>query len=222
MKIIGIVQARMGSTRFPGKVMRAISGVPMIGLLLERLSKSNKLTKIIVATSKNTSDDALENYVKSLKYSVYRGDEGDVLKRFYLAAKQERADVIIRITGDCPLIDAELVDEVIEGFVNSNAGYASNREPPTYPDGLDVEVFSMHALELAHVNASESLEREHVTPYIINSDHFKKFYLQNSEDLSEERWTVDELEDFSVIESVFFGFFSKGRFFLARSFKATL
>ncbi len=206
MKIIGIVQARMGSTRFPGKVMRAISGVPMIGLLLERLSKSNKLTKIIVATSKNTSDDALENYVKSLKYSVYRGDEGDVLKRFYLAAKQERADVIIRITGDCPLIDAELVDEVIEGFVNSNAGYASNREPPTYPDGLDVEVFSMHALELAHVNASESLEREHVTPYIINSDHFKKFYLQNSEDLSEERWTVDELEDFSVIESVFSAF----------------
>ena len=175
MRIIGIVQARMGSTRFPGKVMQAISDVPMIGLLLERLSKSSKIAKIIIATSKNKLDDSLENYLKSINYSVYRGDEGDVLKRFYLAAKQEQADVVIRITGDCPLIDAKLVDEVIEGFINSKADYASNREPPTYPDGLDVEVFSMYALELAYVNASESSEREHVTPYIINSDHFKKF-----------------------------------------------
>jgi len=206
VKIIGIIQARMGSTRFPGKVMSEINGVPMIGLLLTRLSKSDKLTKIIVATTKNKLDDALENYVKSLNYFVYRGDENDVLKRFYSAAKKERADMVIRITADCPLIDAELVDDVIEGFINSNADYASNREPPTYPDGLDVEVFSMNALQLAHFNASEGFEREHVTPYMINSDHLKKFYLQNSEDLSEERWTVDEFDDFFVIESIFLTF----------------
>ena len=203
MNIVAIVQARMGSTRLPGKVMIKINNTPMIGLLFSRLSKSKKITKIVLATSVSSDNDPLEQYINSLNTSIYRGDELNVLDRYYQAAKQENADVVVRITGDCPLIDSSLVDQVIGGFINSNADYASNREPPTYPDGLDVEVISIKALEEAHKKAKEDFEREHVTPYIINSDTFKKFYLNNSEDLSAERWTVDEPEDIIVVKNIF-------------------
>ena len=203
MNIVAIVQARMGSTRLPGKVMMKINNTPMIGLLFERLSKSKKITKIILATSISANNNPLEQYINSLNYSVYRGDESNVLDRYYQIAKQENADVVVRITGDCPLIDSSLVDEVIAGFINFNADYASNRETSTYPDGLDVEVISIEALEDAHKKAKEDFQREHVTPYIINSNTYKKFYLKNSEDLSAERWTVDEPEDFIVVKNIF-------------------
>jgi glutamate-1-semialdehyde aminotransferase/spore coat polysaccharide biosynthesis protein SpsF (cytidylyltransferase family) len=189
--------------------MMKINNTPVIGLLFKRLSKSKKITKIILATSTNTNNHPLEEYINSLKYSVYRGSESNVLDRYYQAAKQEGADVVIRITGDCPLIDPELVDEVIDGFLKNNADYASNREPPTYPDGLDVEVFSMQALDMANNEARSAHQREHVTPYIINSEKFSKFYLTNSEDLSMERWTVDELEDFLVVEEIFGAFYPR-------------
>ena len=203
MNIVAIVQARMGSTRLPGKVMMKINHMPMIGLLFERLSKSKKITKIVLATSTSVNNNSLEQYINSLNYTVYRGDESNVLDRYYQTAKQENADAVVRITGDCPLMDASLVDEVIDGFINSNADYASNREPHTYPDGLDVEVISIEALEEAHRKVKEDFQKEHVTPYIINSDTFKKFYLKNSKDLSEERWTVDEPEDFTVVKNIF-------------------
>ena len=212
MNIVAIIQTRMGSTRLPNKVMMKINNTPMIGLLFKRLSKSKQITKIILATSTNTNNHPLEEYINSLKYSVYRGSESNVLDRYYQAAKQEGADVVIRITGDCPLIDPELVDEVIDGFLKNNADYASNREPPTYPDGLDVEVFSMQALDMAKNEARSAHQREHVTPYIINSEEFSKFYLTNSEDLSMERWTVDELEDFLVVEEIFSAFYPRVNF----------
>ena len=203
MNIVAIVQARMDSTRLPGKVMMKINNTPMIGLLFERLSKSKKITKIVLATSTSVNNNPLEQYINSLNYTVYRGDESNVLKRYYQAAKQENADVVVRITGDCPLIDGDLVDKVIAGFIDGDADYASNREPPTYPDGLDVEVISIEALEDAHKKAKKDFQREHVTPYIINSDIYEKFYLKNSEDLSADRWTVDELEDFTVVQNIF-------------------
>ena len=203
MKIVAVVQARMGSTRLPDKVMMRIGNIPMIELLLSRLSKSEHITQVVVATSKNKNNLPLIDHVQSLGYEVYCGSENDVLSRYYNAAKQTKADLVIRITGDCPVIDSSLVDEVIEGFLNNKADYASNREPPTYPDGLDVEVISIKALEKAYKKAKEDFEREHVTPYIINSDTFKKFYLKNSEDLSAERWTVDEPEDLIVVKNIF-------------------
>jgi glutamate-1-semialdehyde aminotransferase/spore coat polysaccharide biosynthesis protein SpsF (cytidylyltransferase family) len=203
VKIVAIVQARMGSTRLPNKVMMKINGVPMIELLFNRLSKSKNINQVVLATSNNENNIPLIEHVKNLGYKAFSGDENNVLDRYFYAAKLFEADVIVRITGDCPLIDSALVDEVINGFIDTNSNYASNREPPTYPDGLDVEVISIKALEDAHKKAKEDFQREHVTPYIINSDNYKKFYLKNSEDFSEERWTVDEPEDFTVVQNIF-------------------
>jgi glutamate-1-semialdehyde aminotransferase/spore coat polysaccharide biosynthesis protein SpsF (cytidylyltransferase family) len=209
MNFIAIIQARMGSTRLPKKVMMEIGGVPIIELLIRRLSKSKKITKIIVATSNHKNNYPLIKHVENLGYHVYCGSEKDVLGRYFYAAQEAKAKVIVRITGDCPLVDPLLVDDVIEGFIKNNADYASNREPATYPDGLDVEVFSMQALDMANNEARSAHQREHVTPYIINSEKFSKFYLTNSEDLSMERWTVDELEDFLVVEDIFGAFYPR-------------
>ena len=174
MKIIAIVQARMNSTRLPGKVMLNINSQPVVGILLQRLSKSNELNDIIVATTTHTSDDSLVDYVNELGFKTYRGSERDVLQRYYLAALQECADVIVRVTADCPLIDSELVDRVIKKFNDEGLDYCSNREPPTYPDGLDIEVIRFNALKQAHTEAIKQYDREHVTPFIIGSRNFKK------------------------------------------------
>lgn len=203
MKIVAIVQARMSSTRFPKKVMQPICGKPMIGLLLERLSKSNKIEQIILATTDDNSCDSLAYYVNKLGYEVYRGNEDDVLDRYYQAAKKVQADLVVRVTGDCPLIDPEQVDEVILKFLESDVDYVANNVPPTYPDGLDTEVFTFKALEIAWNQAKEPQQREHVTPFIRESDQFSLINITHSTDLSNERWTVDEPEDFEVINNVF-------------------
>ncbi len=203
VNIVCIVQARAGSTRLPNKVMRSINGIPMIGLLLERLSKSQQITQIVVATSVDKNNTMLVDYVKNLGYVVFQGNENNVLERYYQAAQQENADVVVRITADCPLVDVLLVDEVVGQFLQDKVDYASNREPATYPDGLDVEVMSMSALAQAYRKASTDHEKEHVTPYLIETKKIKKTYLTHIKDLSFLRWTVDELEDFQVIENVF-------------------
>jgi len=203
MKTIAIIQARMGSTRLPNKVMLPICGVPMIGLLLERLKASRHIEEIVVATSANSINDPLEAYVTGLGFKVYRGSEDDVLDRYYQVAKQLDGGVILRITGDCPLIDAELVDEVIEEFRRSGADYVSNVEPPTYPDGLDTEVFTRASLDSAWQKATSRHDREHVTPYIREPGRFTHANVRQVGDDSAERWTVDESADFEVIERVF-------------------
>jgi glutamate-1-semialdehyde 2,1-aminomutase len=201
--IVAIVQARLGSTRFPNKVMRHIGGVPMIELLLGRLSKSKRLNKIILATTDSAKDRPLADLVGRLGYEVFRGSEMDVLDRYYQAARSHRPSTVVRITGDCPLLDPELVDEVIAAYLAQSVDYMSNTQPPTYPDGLDVEVFSFHALEQAAANAARPMEREHVTPYMCESGLYKTGNVAHSEDLSPERWTVDEEVDFEVVSSVF-------------------
>jgi len=203
MTILGIVQARMGSTRFPNKVMRPILGVPMIELLLNRLSQSKLLDGIILATSQDVRNQALINHVQGLGYEVYQGSEDDVLDRYYQAATVYKAQTVIRITGDCPLVDAEVVDRAIATFQSGNADYLSNTNPPTYPDGLDVEVFTYAALARAWQEARQPREREHVTPYIRESGKFRLVSIAHTEDHSGKRWTVDEPEDFEVIENVF-------------------
>ena len=203
LKIVAIVQARMGSTRFPNKVMQPICGTPMIGLLLERLSKAKCIDRIILATSSDSRNEPLTEYVRSLGFEVYPGSEDDVLDRYYQAAKKAGADVVVRITGDCPLIDPQLVDAVVAKFKENDVDYASNTIPPTYPDGLDTEVFTFKALEIAWSQAKDPHFREHVTPYICESRQFVRTNFASETDSSGERWTVDEPEDFEVIRKVF-------------------
>lgn len=203
MKIVALVQARMGSTRLPNKVMKPIGGIPMIELLLTRLSSAKEVDQIIVATSVDERNLPLVEHVRKLGYSCEQGSENDVLDRYLEAAKKHQADVLVRITGDCPLVDSGLVDEVIRRFKAENVDYFCNTNPPTYPDGLDIEVFSFKALNQAHQETSDPFDREHVTPYLRKPGKFKTAAMQHSQDLSALRWTVDEAADFVVIEKVF-------------------
>jgi len=212
MKVVALVQARTGSVRLPQKVLKPILNKPMIELLLSRLSRSTELDEIVVATSKEKRDDKLESTVESLGFKCTRGSEKDVLDRFYKSAKFLEADVIVRITGDCPLVDSYLVDECIREYKKQEVDYFSNIDPVTYPDGLDIEVMSFRSLERANLEAETDFDREHVTPYIRNSDSFSKSSIQHEEDLSGQRWSVDEPEDLIVVSKIF-EYFSPDIFF---------
>jgi len=203
MKIVALVQARMGSTRFPGKVLKPVAGMTMIEVLLSRLSKSNELDEIILVTSKNRENDQLQSVVESIGFKCYRGSENNVLNRFYMAAKDADADVVVRITGDCPLVDPSIVDECINRYKKSKVDYFSNVDPATYPDGLDVEVMSFSSVEHANSKAKSKFDMEHVTPYIRNSNKFLKASIELDKDLSSLRLSVDEYEDLVVIKNVF-------------------
>nr|ADD96535.1 hypothetical protein [uncultured organism MedDCM-OCT-S11-C293] len=206
MKVVALVQARMGSTRLPNKVMKPINGVPMIELLLSRLSNSKRIDEIVLATSVDRRNGPLVEHVLRLGYACEEGSENDVLDRYVQAASKHEADVVVRITGDCPLVDAELVDACIGEFFDSNAEYCSNTNPPTYPDGLDIEVTTLEALQKANRESTRQFDHEHVTPYVRESGKFRLSSFTNHEDLSSLRWTVDEPEDFTVIEKVFYHF----------------
>lgn len=212
MKIVALVQARMGSTRLPNKVMMPIGGIPMIELLLSRLSKANELDQIIVATSVDEKNQPLVEHVQKLGYACEQGSENDVLDRFVQAARTHQADVVVRITGDCPLVDSALVNEVVRAFKATDVDYFSNISPPTYPDGLDIEVFTFKALEKASRETQKQFDREHVTPYLREPGRFRTASMQHDQDLSALRWTVDEQADFAVIEKVFQHFYPRTDF----------
>jgi len=203
LKILGVVQARMGSSRLPGKVLQKIGDYSLIQILLSRLSLSTRIDQIVVATSTKRHDNELAMHVRNLGYDCYEGDELDVLDRFIKSSEVFDADIVVRITGDCPLVSAELVDEVIESYLASGSQYASNINPPTFPDGLDVEVFSIESLRLAAIKAVDPYDREHVTPYI--RKHYAKhsINIENQDDLSNLRWTVDESNDLQVVRNIF-------------------
>lgn len=203
MKVVAIVQARMGSTRLPNKVMKPIGGVPMIELLMARLAKSKHIDQIVLATSTDERNTPLVDHVEKLGYTCVRGSESDVLDRYLVAARQAQADVVVRITGDCPLIDPALVDQVIAQFKAAGVDYLSNIAPASYPDGLDTEVFTLQALERAGRESKDSFDHEHVTPYLRKPGLYKTGAMQHIEDLSGLRWTVDEPADFEVVSQVF-------------------
>ncbi len=202
MTTLAIVQARMGSVRFPAKVMAKVHERPLIEILLERLSRANQVDKIIIATTDQSVDDVLASHCTQLGYGVYRGSETDVLDRYYQAALTENPDTIVRVTGDCPLIDPHLVDDIVADFMQSDADYVSNTSPATYPDGLDVEVFSFSSLAIAWRDGHAERYREHVTPYLRESGNFKTRNQTGLVDHSMQRWTVDEPEDLEVVENV--------------------
>lgn len=206
-RIICIVQARMGSSRLPGKVLKEICGRPMLDWVIRRAVRAISIQKIMVATTVSPGDDPIHDYCQSNGIACYRGSEFDVLDRYYQAALCGEADVVVRLTADCPLIDPDLIDKTVNALLAQNADFAANRLPPpyhrTYPIGLDVEVATFSALQHAWKNASESYEREHVMPYLYDPAHGMTFVVVDHEtDLGELRWTVDTPEDLEFIRQV--------------------
>lgn len=205
MKVVGIVQARMGSTRLPGKMMKEILGKPIIEYVFDRITPSQKMTEVWLATTTDPSDDVLVEWAENRGIKYYRGSVDDVLDRYYQTAKLAGADAIVRITGDCPLADYHVIDHVIQEFVSEYPTYVyvCNTQPPTFPDGLDTEVCAFAALEQAWHEAKMQSEREHVTPYIWkNPELFPRKNITNPVDLSGLRWTLDTAEDFALIRLI--------------------
>lgn len=211
-----VIQARMGSTRLPGKVLREICGVPMLALLLSRLKDAKRIDAIVVATSTDKLDDALAEFCARFGVACYRGSESDVLDRYYKAALPFNPDHVVRVTADCPLNHAEVVDFVVDAYLESGCDYYSNsnHEPDYLEDGFDVEVFSFAALEAAWKNARLLSEREHVTPYIKNSGHYtcgwKKYRADYHTKLS-----VDSPADFAAVTAIFEHFAPERQFGMA-------
>jgi len=210
--VVAIIQARMSSTRLPGKVMMRICSTPVLGHVVERLTQSKRIDKIVVATSTDASDDIIERWCTDERVRVFRGSLGDVLSRYYWAARAYGARTIVRITADCPLIDPLVVDTVIERYLAGSVDYARTDE--TYPNGLDVEVFSIEALRSAFNYADLPSEREHVTPYIWKRPHLFAIAREVcKKDLTSMRWTIDDQKDFSLVEAIFKGLYTKARVF---------
>ncbi len=204
MKIVAIIQARMKSTRLPGKVLKDICGRTMLARVVCRTQRAKLLDEVIIATTVGAADHAIVSECKRLGMPVFRGSELDVLDRYYGAALAHGAEVIVRITSDCPLIDPEIIDKVIHTFLKEKADYASNTIVRTYPHGLDTEVMANAALARAWREATEPYQREHVTPYIYqNPQLFRLISLANEVDYSYHRWTVDTPEDLELVRAVY-------------------
>lgn len=222
MKTVALIQARMNSTRLPGKVLKTIVGKPMLELMLERVQISDRIDEIWVVTSNQEDDDPIYLECQRLNVPCYRGSKDNVLNRYYEAAIHSEADVIVRLTGDCPLVDPEIIDNTIDFFFSENADYSANCLEYTLPDGLDVEVFSLKVLnDMEHASTKKS-EQEHVTLYIRN--HPEKYKIKNwyYPDPFEGRWTVDYPEDFKLIEAVFSALYKKFRIFTTKQVRSYL
>ena len=203
-KITCIIQARTGSERLPNKVLEEIENLPMICHIINRIKKAKNVNQIILATSNTKSDKILLNIAKKYKIIGFTGDEKDVLDRFYNAARTYSANPIIRITGDCPLIDPILLYKMVEFYQKHDYDYVSNTIERTFPDGLDIEIFSFETLKKAHDESKWLSEREHVTPYILkNKNKFKIYNYKNKQNLSSLRWCVDEENDLIMIKRIF-------------------
>jgi glutamate-1-semialdehyde 2,1-aminomutase/spore coat polysaccharide biosynthesis protein SpsF len=205
--LVAIIQARMGSSRLPGKSLAEIEKRPMLWHVIQRVKRASLVDRVVVATSTAPADDAIEKMCRENDVPCYRGSEHDVLDRFYHAARAEKASQVVRITADCPLIDPEVIDRVVRRFQRGDLDYASNAMVRSYPDGLDTEIFSFSALERAWHEASKTSEREHVTPYL-RSEKFRTANVENgSTSLYQHyRWTVDEAADLEFIRAVYKAF----------------
>ena len=201
---VAIVQARMGSSRLPGKSLAEIEGKPMLWHVVERVRRARRIDRVVVATSTQPADNAIAEMCRAHNIVCYRGSENDVLDRYYHAARAEKAARVVRITADCPLIDPDALDRVVDRFARGDLDYASNAMVRTYPDGLDTEVFSFAALERAWHEASKASEREHVTPYL-RSEKFRTANVVSDSlyPCQHYRWTVDEAEDLEFVRGVY-------------------
>lgn len=204
MRVLAVLQARVSSTRLPGKVLKPLLGEPMLIRQIERVQRSRLIEKLVVATSIDSSDDALVDILSQTGVAHFRGSLDNVLERFYQAAKPYQPEHVVRLTGDCPLADPMLIDAAINAHLGDGADYTSTALNPTYPDGLDVEVIRFHALERAWREAGLPSEREHVTSYIYHHPElFRLKSVEQAENMSTLRWTVDEPADFAFVERVY-------------------
>ena len=212
---IAIIQARMGSTRLPGKIFKLLSGKPVLWHCANRLKQSKNLNDIVIATTKKNEDDPVVEFCKNNKINLYRGNENDVLDRYYQCAKSFKSDPIVRISADSPVIDPTIVDEVLEQFLKSP--YDIYRTSDEFPGGLDCECFSFDVLEDTWKNANLPSEREHVCPYIYkHPEKYKIGYLNKFTNLSHYRWNLDEKSDFDFLNIVFNRLYKPGKIFLTQ------
>lgn len=218
MKVVCLVQARVGSTRLPGKILKEICGKTILHHEIDRLKKCKEIDEIVIATTDKEDDDKIVNEAKKLSVKYFRGSENDVLSRFYYAAKENNADIIVRVTSDCPCIDFEILDKMLiyfkDKYKEKQIDYLSNTINRTYPRGYDIEIFTFSALEKSYINAKKEYEREHVTPYIYDkTNNFLKLSFENKDDYSEYRVTLDTIEDFIVIKNIFENLYYKNPYF---------
>jgi spore coat polysaccharide biosynthesis protein SpsF len=198
-----IIQARMGSSRLPSKVlMKSDDGRPLLYYVINQLRYCTKVKNLVIATTTNQEDDEIEKFANDNSVNIFRGKEKDVLDRYFQCAKKYSFSTIVRITADCPLIDPQIVDKVIEKFFSGNYDFATNTLTRTFPIGTDVEVFSFSALNRAWENTQLPSEREHVTPYLRKEENFKIINVENDKNISNLRLTVDRIEDFELIKQI--------------------
>jgi spore coat polysaccharide biosynthesis protein SpsF len=219
-KVVVIIQARMGSTRLPGKVLKDISGKPMLWHVIDRVMKSKKTDLIVVATSTNDEEHPILELSKDIGVEVFCGNERDVLDRYYKASVKFRADIIVRVTSDCPIVDPDIIDMFVEYYLNnrSNYDYLGVGKHSLYPNGVGCEVFSFEALKRAWSESKWLSEREHVTPYIWKNDKIFKIGrpLKPKKDLSKLRWTVDEKRDLKFVREIYKELYNENNFFSTR------
>jgi spore coat polysaccharide biosynthesis protein SpsF len=206
LRAVAVIQARLGSTRLPGKALADLAGRPMLAHVAERAATIPGIAGVVLATTVSPADDQLEILARAAGLRWVRGSEEDVLDRFRLAARETNAEALVRITADCPLLDPAVSGRVLAEYAARRPGvdYVSNVHPPTYPDGLDTEVFSVEALETAAREARLPSEREHVTPFMwSHPERFRVANVEHAEDLSRHRWTVDTEDDLKFVREVF-------------------
>ncbi len=214
MKILAIIQARVGSIRLPGKVLMKLEDKTVLEHVVNRIKQSKLITEVIIATTTNKEDKKIVDLCKKNKIKVYRGSENNVLDRLYQTAKLYHPEHVVRITADCPIIDPKIIDDVIDYHLKNNADYTANTLELTYPDGEDVEVITFKTLKEAWQKANLASELEHVTLYIRN--HTKDFVIKNLKhkvDLSFHRWTIDNREDYELIKIIYNHFYPKNKYF---------
>lgn len=219
MKTVAIIQARMNSTRLPGKILRPLYGKSILGHVITRVRACRNLDEIVIATTTAATDQVIVDEAVRYGARVFRGSEEDVLSRYYFAALENQADVIVRITSDCPLYDPALLERMLEKFYSLNAqgptcDYLSNITSRSFPRGLDSEIFSFATLERLHREAQKPHQREHVTPYIYeNTDQFRLQTFWNETNLSVHRWTLDTLEDWQLIHAIYTALYREDKMF---------
>jgi len=204
MTVLCVLQARVSSSRLPGKVLMPLASEPMLARQIERIQRANRLDALTVATSDQPSDDSIAELCAGLGVECFRGDLEDVLDRFYRAAAPSRPDHVVRLTGDCPLTDPALLDALVDLHTSGGYDYSSNVHPRTYPDGLDAEIFTFGLLERAWREATSQAERSHVTPWMHESAAgIRQGSLQDGQDRGNLRWTVDYPQDYEFVRRVF-------------------
>lgn len=217
MKVVCIMQTRVGSSRLPGKVLKEICGKTVLEHDINRLKLVSEIDEIVIATTTEDKDNIIVQEAKRLGVNYFRGSENDVLSRYYYAARESNADIVVRVTSDCPCLDYNILNDMIKLFIKkiNEVDYVSNTIDRTYPRGYDGEVFAFSSLEKAFINARRDYEREHVTPYLYDQgNNFRLLQYKNSQDYSKYRVTLDTQEDFEVINEIYRALFKKEEYFL--------